>query len=282
MESVYILRAVFDDVPSWSLYDAGKFLRPGGAAKFDVDSPGAMLDLWEGRKWIELSEAGPPQSYLPPLPVRRIFCPAVNFRSHGKESGMSELAEPYFFLKFSSSAVPHGGSVAIPPQVKKADYEGEIGLVIGRRGKHWSKEEAEDSVFGYTVVNDLSLRDYQFKEAPRYGKNWVMGKAFDGSLPIGPWILPKEETTGFRFTIETKVNSEVKQSGSTEDMIFSPGELISYLSEVNTLEPGDVITTGTPSGVAAHGDRKYLTDGDKVEIHVSGIGTLVHHITLER
>ena len=277
----YLLRARFGSEASWGLHEGDRFLVPVDRKAFPSDSPESMLKLWAERDRTSLEWVEPPSTFLSPLPIHRIFCPAVNFRMHGKEAHMDTPSEPYFFLKFPSSAIPHGGAVVLPHQVSQADYEGEIGIIVGRRGKHWDRKEAEEAIFGYTIVDDVSLRDYQFREAPRYGKNWVMGKAFDDSFPIGPWILPREDAPDFSFTIETKVNGELRQSGSTEDMIFSPGELLSYLSEVNTLAPGDVVTTGTPSGVAAHNDRRYLRAGDVVEIEVSRIGTLLHHISVE-
>ncbi len=277
----YLLRARFGDRESWGVREGDRFLLPAKPEQFPLDDPASGLRLWKERSKTALDWVEPPGAFLPPVPVRRIFCPAVNFRMHGKESHMEVPTEPYFFLKFASSVVPHGGSVVLPPQITQADYEGEIGIVVGTRGKHWSRNEAEDAIFGYTIVDDVSLRDYQFREAPRYGKNWVMGKAFDDSLPIGPWILAREEAPDFHFTIETKVNGELRQSGSTEDMIFGPGELLSYLSEVITLAPGDVITTGTPAGVAAHNDRRYLKPRDVVEVEVSRIGALRHLISVE-
>lgn len=267
--------------PTWLLSDGNHYYAPDEASRFPLDDPEAMIRLWEGRETSPLTEVGPPTQYLTPLPVSRIFCPAVNFRSHSAESSMVEPTEPYFFLKFPSSAVPHGSRVTLPYQAQKVDYEGEIGVVLGRRGKHWSLAAAEEAIFGYTITNDLSLRDYQFREQPRYGKNWVMGKAFDGSLPVGPWILPREKFPEFKATIRTRVNGEVRQDGSTADMIFTNPELIAYLSEVNTLGPGDLLTTGTPSGVAAHQGQRYLKGGDEVEIEVAPIGTLRHRLAFE-
>ncbi len=278
----YLLRgAPHGRPPVWLLSTGTRYFAPRHAGTFPVDDPETMALLWEARDTVELEEVPAPASYLTPLPVRRIFCPAVNFRSHSAESGMQERSEPYFFLKFASSAVPQDTRVVLPRQAQKVDYEGEIGIVLGKRGKHWSRAEAGEAIFGYTVTNDLSLRDYQFRESPRYGKNWVMGKAFDGSLPIGPWILPREFLPEFRATIRTRVNGGLRQDGSTDDMIFSCEEILSYLSEVNTLGPGDVVTTGTPSGVAAHQGERYLRDGDVVEIEVDPVGTLRHGISFE-
>lgn len=266
----------------WELSDGEKFFTTKDLDGLDAHDPRTLERVWAQRTSPNLQEAPPPARYLPPLPVRRIFCPAVNFRAHSQESGMQERKEPYFFLKFPSSAVGHGSTVELPRQATRVDYEGEIGVVIGTGGKHWTVDEAEKAIFGYTIVNDLSLRDYQFREEPRYGKNWVMGKAFDGSLPMGPWILPRELLPEFDLTIQTRVNGEVRQDGTTRDMIFSNAELISYLSEVNTMGPGDLVATGTPAGVAAHQGQRYLKDGDRVEVEVRSIGTLSHSVAYER
>jgi 2-keto-4-pentenoate hydratase/2-oxohepta-3-ene-1,7-dioic acid hydratase in catechol pathway len=278
----YVLRGMpAGRTPTWLLSDGTNYFAPDDASSYPVTEARAMVTLWGQRDAVALTDVGPPAPYLTPLPVGRIFCPAVNFREHGAEAGMQEPTEPYFFLKFASSAVPHGSVVTVPYQVEKVDYEGEIGAVIGRSGRHWTPEQAHEAIFGYTVTDDLSLRDYQFREQPRYGKNWVMGKSFDGSLPIGPWVLPRERLPKLEATIRTRVNGELRQDGSTQDMIFSLDRLISYLSEVNTLGPGDVVTTGTPAGVAAHRGLRYLKDGDWVEIEVEPIGTLRHGIAVE-
>ncbi|MDS0257553.1 fumarylacetoacetate hydrolase family protein, partial [Thermoplasmatales archaeon AK] len=200
--------------------------------------------------------------------------PAVNFRAHSAESSMRENDSPYFFLKFKSSLVNHKGISYIPRNVKQYDYEGEIAIVIGKKGKYLTKKDAGEVVFGYSIVNDLSVRDYQMTEFPRYGKNWVLGKAGDFALPYGPWILPATEVESFEFTIRTYVNGEKRQDGSTKDMIFSVEELIAEMSKVTTLRPGDIITTGTPSGVAVHSGKGFLKDGDMVEVEVPKIGKL--------
>lgn len=259
--------------------DNGKFLVS--------DSLGSNLDTQEilneyaNFNNLDLHEIESPKRFSVPLPFERLFLPAVNFRAHGAESKMVIPKEPYFFLKFKSSLVSHECTVHIPPNIKQADYEGEIGIVIGKKGKYISKEDAMDYVFGYTVVDDVSLRDYQFREEPRFGKNWVMGKQFDGALPTGPWVVTKDEIKKPEFSIQTKVNDELRQDGSTEDMIFSVSELVSYLSEVNTLVPGDLLTTGTPAGVGAHTGGRFLKEGDRVDITVSEVGTLTHYISFK-
>ncbi|BFI76808.1 fumarylacetoacetate hydrolase family protein [Sulfurisphaera ohwakuensis] len=219
---------------------------------------------------------------LPPLFPNKIFLPAVNFRSHSSETSMTPPKSPYFFTKFSSnSVVGPEDYIIVPRDLKRVDYEGEIGIIIGRRGKYIKKEEAMDYVFGYTIVNDVSFRDYQFPELHPYGLNWVMGKALDTGLPIGPWIVTKDEIKNFKLRIITKLNGQVVQDGNTEDMIFSVEDLISYLSQGITLEPGDVITTGTPAGVAEFTGKKYLEDGDVIEVEVEKIGVLRNYVKKE-
>ncbi|MCY0873324.1 MAG: fumarylacetoacetate hydrolase family protein [Acidianus infernus] len=223
---------------------------------------------------VELSK------FLPAIFPGKVFLPAVNFRSHSKESSIDPPKQPYFFMKGNNSIIAHGDSIIIPKGVRKVDYEGEIGIIIGKRGKYIKKEEAMDYVFGFTIINDVSFRDYQFPEIHPYGLNWVMGKSLDTSLPLGPWVVSKDEIT-FPLEIITRVNGKIVQKGSTEDMIFSIEELISYLSNGITLEPGDIITTGTPAGVAEFGNKEYLKPGDVVEVEVPGIGILRNEIKNE-
>ncbi|BFH72353.1 fumarylacetoacetate hydrolase family protein [Sulfurisphaera javensis] len=216
---------------------------------------------------------------LPPVIPNKIFLPAVNFKSHSSETSMKPPSSPYFFTKFSSnSIIGPEDPILIPKGVKRVDYEGEIGIVIGKKGKYIKKEEALDYVFGYTIVNDVSFRDYQFPEMHPYGLNWVMGKALDTAMPIGPWIVTKDEIKEFTLRIVTRLNGKVVQDGNTEDMIFSVEDMISYLSQGITLEPGDIITTGTPAGVAEFSGKKYLEEGDIIEIEVEKIGVLKNFV----
>jgi len=219
------------------------------------------------------------KKFLPPLFPNKIFLPAVNFRSHSSETSMTPPKSPYFFS--SNSVVGPEDYIIIPRDLKRVDYEGEIGIIIGKRGKYIKKEDAIDYVFGYTIVNDVSFRDYQFPELHPYGLNWVMGKALDTGLPIGPWIVTKDEIKNFKLRIITRLNGQVVQDGNTEDMIFSVEDLISYLSQGITLEPGDVITTGTPAGVAEFTGKKYLEDGDVIEVEVEKIGVLRNYVRKE-
>jgi len=186
---------------------------------------------------------------------------------------------PYFFTKFSNAIIGPEDHILIPKELKRTDYEGEIGIVIGKRAKNVRKEDAMDYVFGFTVVNDVSFRDYQFPEVHPYGLNWVMGKSLDTGLPVGPWIVTKDEIKDFySLRIITRLNGTIVQDGTTRDMIFSVEDMIAYLSKGITLEPGDVITTGTPAGVAEFSGKKYLQEGDVIEVEVTGIGVLRNYV----
>ncbi len=243
--------------------------------------PASALDAilrWKDLARADRIENGYRFTYDVPVVPGKMFLPAVNFRSHFAETSMQELKEPYFFTKFSHTLVPHNGSVIRPRYVERFDYEGEIGIIIGKRGKYIDEKDAMDHVFGYTIVDDISLRDYQNAGSPVYGKDWVLGKNADTALPMGPWIVPREDIEPFHATIQTRINGKLRQDGDTDDMIFGPARLISRLSMAITLEPGDLISTGTPAGVAEYGTREYLKPGDTVEITVSGIGTLKHSV----
>ncbi|BCU71011.1 fumarylacetoacetate hydrolase family protein [Stygiolobus caldivivus] len=215
---------------------------------------------------------------LPPVNPRKVFLPAVNFRSHSSETSMAPPPFPYFFTKFNNAIIGNEDYILIPKELKRTDYEGEIGVVIGKRAKNVSRGEAMDYVFGFTVVNDVSFRDYQFPEVHPYGLNWVMGKGLDTGLPVGPWIVTKDEVDFYSLEIKTRVNGVLVQNGVTKDMVFSVEDMISYLSKGITLEPGDIITTGTPAGVAEFSGKKYLQEGDVVEVEVKGIGVLRNYV----
>ena len=210
----------------------------------------------------------------------KIFLAAVNYRAHGKEQDAKPPSSPYFFTKFGNTVVGDGDPILVPRNSKKVDWEVELAVIIGRKGKYVSKAKAMDHVAGYCVSNDVSFRDLQFppgwpKKLNPLGQNWVLGKGLDNSLPLGPWMVTADELDDLGdLKLKLKVNGVVKQDASTSDMIFSVPELISYLSAGLTLMPGDVISTGTPMGVAVFSGEPYLKPGDYVEASVAGIGTL--------
>ncbi|MCL4348139.1 MAG: fumarylacetoacetate hydrolase family protein [Thermoplasmataceae archaeon] len=212
-----------------------------------------------------------------PVNPKKIFLPAINFRSHSEENRVPSPKRPYFFTKFSNALVGNNGSILKPNKVQYLDYEGEIAAIIGSRVKAATIENAAESIFGFTVCNDISARDYQNDYQERLGKNWLLGKASDTFLPIGPkiWILDKDIPD---FQINTYVNHEKRQEGNIRDMIFSFPELIAEVSQFITLEPGDIITSGTPSGVAMGGSGRFLENGDIVSVGAEGIGNLTNKI----
>ena len=212
-----------------------------------------------------------------PVNPKKIFLPAINFRSHSEENRVPSPKRPYFFTKFSNALVGNNGSILKPNKVQYLDYEGEIAAIIGSRVKAATIENAAESIFGFTVCNDISARDYQNDYQERLGKNWLLGKASDTFLPIGPkiWILDKDIPD---FQINTYVNHEKRQEGNIRDMIFSFPELIAEVSQFITLEPGDIITSGTPSGVAMGGSGRFLENGDIVSVGAEGIGRLTNKI----
>ena len=219
--------------------------------------------------------------FLPPVPdPRKILCVAANYVSHGKELEIKVPEKPYFFGKFPNTLIAHGDSIIIPKTSNMVDYEVELAAVIGRRGKYVSRDKAMEHVFGYTVFNDISFRDKQFppgwpKQLNPYGQNWILGKSLDTAAPCGPYIVTADELgSPYPLRLTLKVNGELRQNGVTTDMYHRIDALIEYVSDGLTLEPGDIIATGTPAGVAAASGKSYLKPGDVVEAEVERVGLL--------
>ena len=216
---------------------------------------------------------------LPIWPSGKIVCVGLNYALHAKEGGHAIPTYPSFFLRVPTSLVAAGAPVIRPKCSVQLDYECELAIVIGKRGRHIAEAAALDHVFGYTLFNDVSVRDFQRKTS-----QWTPGKNFDGTGPLGPWIVTADElpagASGLRIT--TRVNGEIMQDSNTSDMIFSTARTIALLSEFMTLEPGDIIATGTPSGVAhARKPPPWMKAGDRVEVEVEGIGVLTNPIADE-
>ncbi len=222
--------------------------------------------------------------FLPPVQTpSKILCVFVNYHSHGQEVGGAP-SEPYFFFKHSNCIVGDGDDVLVPRFSSKADHEVELGLIIGRKGKDIRPEEAYAYVAGYTVINDISFRDGMKRgvEGTVVGRNLFKGKVADTSLPMGPYLVTRDEVANpYPLRLTLRVNGEVRQDGTTDDMIFKIPELIAGASEDNTLLPGDVISTGTCSGVGLY-TGKYLKDGDVVEAEVERVGVLRNTIRMQR
>ncbi len=205
---------------------------------------------------------------LPPCEPSKIVCIGRNYADHAAEMDSEIPDRPLLFLKPPNTLAGHGDTVTVPEGKERIDHEAELGVVIGEQCRHVPESEAMDVVAGMTCVNDVSNRDDQRQE-----KNWVRGKAFDGAAPIGPVLATPDEVPEDAF-VRSRVNGELKQDGSREQLIFSIPELIAEITTYLTLEPGDVIATGTPEGVGP------LEDGDEVEIEVEGVGTLEHTVRI--
>ena len=209
---------------------------------------------------------------LPPLAQPgKIVCIGLNYRSHAEEAGIEPPAEPTFFAKFTNALAPPGATVALPPWSQKVDYEAEVAFVIGDRCKDVREEDAIEHLAGYTLLNDLSARDYQFKTP-----QWMPGKTFDGAAPCGPALVtPDEAGPHDAIEIELRVNGEVRQSATTADLVHSVPALVAYLSKLMTLEPGDLVATGTPAGVGSlRKPRTWLEPRDAIEISSPQLGVL--------
>jgi 2-keto-4-pentenoate hydratase/2-oxohepta-3-ene-1,7-dioic acid hydratase in catechol pathway len=210
----------------------------------------------------------------PVLNPEKIYLAAVNYLSHGNEQNVSPPTEPYFFTKFRNALIGNGDDILLPKISKKVDWEAEFAVIIGKKGKNIPKQKAMDYVAGYTVANDISFRDIRGGSSD-LGRNWVKAKGLDSSLPLGPWLVTKEEMTDpYASEISLTVNGVQKQRSKIGEMVFKIDALIEYLSADVTLAPGDVISTGTPQGVAAFSGGPYLKDGDIVEASIQGIGRL--------
>jgi 2-keto-4-pentenoate hydratase/2-oxohepta-3-ene-1,7-dioic acid hydratase in catechol pathway len=210
---------------------------------------------------------------LPPVPSPpKIICLGLNYRDHIKEQNKMISSEPVIFMKPRTAVIGSEQPIIKPSLTKQLDYEAELAIVIGRKGKDIPVSAAKNYIFGYTCFNDVSARDIQFRD-----KQWTRGKSFDTFAPMGPCIATINQIENpSNLRICTRVNGELRQNSSTKNMILNVYEIVHYLSLVMTLEPGDIIATGTPAGVGVFMKPKpeFLSPGDIVEIEIEGIGTL--------
>jgi 2-keto-4-pentenoate hydratase/2-oxohepta-3-ene-1,7-dioic acid hydratase in catechol pathway len=263
-------------------FDAGSGPRPG------LLRDGQVHDLHGGDATIEEILANGPLSQIEPVagegvpvdnvdllpPITRpekIVCIGLNYRAHAEEQGAEPPEVPTFFAKFANALAPPGATVALPARSRKVDYEAEVAFVIGDRCKDVLEERALEHVAGYMLFNDLSARDLQFKTP-----QWMPGKTFDGAAPCGPALVtPDEAGPHDAIEIELRLNGELMQQGSTADLVHSVPALVAYLSSLMTLEPGDVVATGTPAGVGSLRDPKvWLGPGDEIAISSRQLGLL--------
>jgi 2-keto-4-pentenoate hydratase/2-oxohepta-3-ene-1,7-dioic acid hydratase in catechol pathway len=216
-----------------------------------------------------------------PLPIERpskIVCVGLNYRDHAEETGIQLPAAPLLFAKWPSSLIGPGEAIVLPAESAQVDYEAELGVVIGSPARHVSEEDALEHVLGYICLNDVTARDLQFADG-----QWTRGKSPDTFCPVGPRLVPRDEIPDPQaLAIRAVVNGETLQDSSTAEMIFSVAQIISYVSRTATLEPGDLIATGTPAGVGfARDPQVFLADGDEVTIEIEGLGALTNPVTKE-
>ena len=211
------------------------------------------------------------------LPIARpgkIVCVGLNYRDHAEEQGAELPAEPLLFAKFPNALIGPGEPIVIPPLVTKCDYEAELGVVIGSRVKNVSKENAFEAVLGYLCANDVSARDLQFSDG-----QWTRGKSVDTFCPVGPLVAAEEISDPHRLRIRAIVSGEVLQDSTTANLIFGVDDVIAHATKTMTLEPGDLILTGTPAGVGVFRDpQRLLQPGDEVTIEIEGIGSLTNPV----
>lgn len=290
---MHLLHFYEDDRPALGLKtERGIFSLPRAAAKLSEQVPGDVQELiaqgdsgLERIKNLYEKTSGLDELFTPEEEVRfapavlqpqKIICVGLNYINHAAESKMEIPKSPILFNKFNNALAGHNEPVRLPEGATQFDYEAELVAVIGKRASNVSEHEALDYVFGYTAGNDLSARDLQFRTG-----QWMLGKSSDGFAPIGPALVTRDEVDPGNLAISCKVNGEVRQSANTKDMIFNCAYLVSYISKYMTLEPGDVIFTGTSDGVILgypQESQQWLVPGDEVQVEIEGIGTLVNKL----
>jgi 2-keto-4-pentenoate hydratase/2-oxohepta-3-ene-1,7-dioic acid hydratase in catechol pathway len=255
----------------------------GFASLIDIAGGGSAA-LKKASQWI----ASPPQGSVHPLvstkllaPIPRppkLICVGLNYRDHAIESNMAIPERPTIFSKFANCVIAPGDPIVLPPKSTQPDYEAELAFIVGKGGRYIAADKWQDHVFGYTNLNDVSARDYQLATT-----QWLMGKTFDTFAPMGPYLVTADEVADpHNLDIKITVSGEVLQSSNTKHLIFRIPELIEYLSSVFTLEPGDVVSTGTPAGVGfARKPPRYLRAGDECIVEVQGLGELRNPVVAE-
>lgn len=233
-------------------------------------TPSTATDSDPNVRHGDLTELPAGARLLPPCSPSKIVCVGRNYAEHAKELGNEPPAEPLIFLKPPSSLIASGDSIVYPKLSQRVDHEGELGVVIGTRARNVTAADAESYVLGYTCVNDVTARDLQKKDG-----QWTRGKGFDTFCAVGPCIVPKDEANFSSFRVRTFVDGQKKQDGPVTDMLFSVADIIAYVSSFMTLEPGDLIATGTPPGVGP------LLPGSRVQIDIEGIGVLENAVVAQ-
>jgi 2-keto-4-pentenoate hydratase/2-oxohepta-3-ene-1,7-dioic acid hydratase in catechol pathway len=218
--------------------------------------------------------------HAPVVNPRKIICLGLNYRDHAAESGAKIPNEPILFSKYPTALIGQGDAIVLPRVSNEVDYEAELVIVVGKRGRHIPADSAIEYVTGYAVGHDVSARDWQLKKD---GKQWMVGKTFDTFAPVGPELVTADEVPDpHALPIRLRLNGTTMQDSNTSQMIFSVAQTLAYLSQVFTLEPGDLIYTGTPPGVGfARKPPVFLQAGDTVEVEIEGLGLLRNPVIAE-
>jgi len=241
----------------------------------DAPDVAAVLDagpgnVGEANETVAVSDA----DLAPVIPCpSKIFCLGLNYRSHIEEMGAELPQNPTLFAKFPAALIGARDPIQLPEASSAVDWEGELAFVIGRRVRNASEAEAADAIGGYTICNDVSMRDWQWRTS-----EWLQGKTWEGSTPLGPAVVtPDEVDQAADLLLRCEVDGEVMQETRTSDLLFKPADIVSYVSTIVTLEPGDVFSTGTPGGVGAGMQPpRFLQPGQVVRTSIEGLGELVN------
>jgi 2-keto-4-pentenoate hydratase/2-oxohepta-3-ene-1,7-dioic acid hydratase in catechol pathway len=230
-------------------------------------------------RWPAVYESGSVRLMAPIPRPPKVICVGLNYRDHAAESNMKIPDVPTIFCKFPTAVIGPGDPIILPKKSTKPDYEAEFAFVIGKGGRYISRDRWREHVFGYMNLNDVSARDYQMATT-----QWLMGKTFDTFCPTGPWLVSADEIPDpHQLDVKLILNGEVMQHSNTRELIFRIPVLIEHLSEVFTLEPGDIVSTGTPAGVGmARKPPRFLQAGDEVVVSVQGLGDLQNPVMAER
>lgn len=256
-------------------------------AVVELDAPDVGTFLASDPDWRTRAEAADGPSHpldsleLAPPVVRpgKVLCVGLNYESHIREMGREPPDHPTLFTKFAEALVGPRDPIVLPRASRQVDWEGELAFVVGRPVRHATPEEALEAIAGYTVFNDVTARDWQWRT-----KQWVQGKTFEATTPVGPAVVTGDEVDHARdLEVRCQVDGQLMQQGRTSDLVFPPETIVAYMSTVLTLQPGDLIATGTPSGVGVKRDPPvFLQPGQEVRTSVEGLGELVNRCVAEK
>ncbi|WP_406385620.1 fumarylacetoacetate hydrolase family protein [Streptomyces sp. NBC_01618] len=271
--------------------DSTRAVRLDGDVLVDLGAPdvGTLLgqDDWAERAAAATAEnaetyAADAAEYAPVVPQpSKVICVGLNYRNHIKEMGRDLPEHPTLFAKFADALIGAGDDILRPEETDQFDWEVELAVVVGKRVRRARGEEAEQAIAGFTVLNDITCRDWQFRT-----REWLQGKMWDSSTPVGPYLVTPDELPGGvrpALDVQLTVDGEVMQSDSTADLLFDPVHLVEYVSTIVRLNPGDIIATGTPGGVGhARKPGRYLLGGETVVAEIDGIGRLENRVVKEK